>query len=70
MLLASLALVKERIPDFVLIIAGNGDLTSYDPLLATYKDNIALYHYDIPEDEVYLYFEQSAFVVLPYKDAT
>ncbi len=69
-LLASLALVKERIPDFVLIIAGNGDLTSYDPLLATYKDNIALYHYDIPEDEVYLYFEQSAFVVLPYKDAT
>lgn len=69
-LLQSLAQVKKMVPDFVLIIAWNGNLQPYVSLLDTYKDNIHLYHYDIPEDEVYLYFEQSEFVVLPYKDAT
>lgn len=69
-LLESLAFVKKEVPDFVLVIAGNGDITPYVSLLDQYKHNIRLYHFDIPEEEVYSYFEQSEFVVLPYKDAT
>jgi hypothetical protein len=29
-----------------------------------------MFHYDIPDEEVYKYFEMSEFVVLPYKNAT
>lgn len=69
-LLESLEFVKKEFPDFVLVIAGNGDIKPYASLLDQYKHNIRLYHFDIPEEEVYTYFEQSEFVVLPYKDAT
>lgn len=69
-LLESLAFVKKKIPDFVLVIAGNWDIKSYVSLLDQHKENIHFYHYDIPDEEVYSYFEQSEFVVLPYKDAT
>lgn len=69
-LLESLAFVKKEITDFMLVIAWNGDITPYASLLKQYKNNISLYHFDIPEEDVYIYFEQSEFVVLPYKDAT
>lgn len=69
-LLESLDKVRREIPDFKLIIAWNWDIKKYEKLLNKFKDNIEMYHCDIPDEEVYKYFEMSEFVVLPYKNAT
>lgn len=70
LLLESLEFVKKYYPDFSLIIAGEGDISPYQDMLKKYNSNILLYNWDIPDEEVYQYFERSQFVVLPYKDAT
>ena len=69
-LLESLDKVKKEIPDFKLIIAWNWDISKHEKLLNKYIDNFEMFHYDIPDEEVYKYFEMSEFVVLPYKNAT
>ncbi len=69
-LLESLKFIKEQISNFKLIIAGWWDLTQYNDLINSNREGIEVYNYNIPEEEVYKYFEQSEFVVLPYKDAT
>ncbi len=69
-LLESLDKVKKEIPDFKLIIAWNWDISKHEKLLNKYIDNIEMFHYDIPDEEVHKYFEMSEFVVLPYKNAT
>lgn len=69
-LLASLDKVKNQFPKFKLIIAWNWNIRKYESLLNKFKDNIAMFHYDIPDEEVYKYFEMSEFVILPYKNAT
>lgn len=69
-LLESLKIVKEKVPDFNLIIAGPWKLDKYKELLSKYKNNISIYNYNIEPEDTYKFFEISEFVVLPYKDAT
>lgn len=69
-LLESLNIVKESIPDFKLIIAWPGSMKKYEKLLKKYENNIEIYNFNIEPEEAYKYFEISEFVVLPYKDAT
>jgi len=38
--------------------------------LDKYSQNIILYNQNLPDEEIYRYFEMAEFVVLPYKDAT
>ena len=69
-LLQSLEFVRKEIPAFKLIIAWSWDTNSYKSLLDKYSQNIILYNQNIPDEEIYRYFEMAEFVVLPYKDAT
>jgi glycosyltransferase involved in cell wall biosynthesis len=70
LLLDSLFIVKEKVPDFKLIIAWPGDLAKYQENIERLKDNLEIFNYNIEPEEVYIYFEKSEFVVLPYRDAT
>lgn len=69
-LLSSLEIVKNKFPDFRLIIAWPWDVSKYDLLLEKYKSNIEVYNNNIEPEEAYKNFEISEFVVLPYKEAT
>ena len=69
-LLESVNKVKKTIRSFKLMVVGFWDLTKYEKLINENKEYIELYNFDIPDEEVYKYFEKAEFVVLPYKDAT
>jgi glycosyltransferase involved in cell wall biosynthesis len=69
-LLMAMKQIVEKFPNIKLIIAGNGDISNYSQLLAELKDNIELHIKIIPENEVYSYFKNIDFVVLPYIEAT
>ena len=69
-LLDSLIIVKERFPDFKLIISWPWELAKYEKLLNKFKNNIEIFNFNIEPEDAYKYFEISEFVVLPYKDAT
>lgn len=69
-LLLSLEYVINKIPDCHLIIAGPWDISQYKVLFKKYKNNLSVFHSEIPAEEAYKYFEVSEFVVLPYYDAT
>lgn len=69
-LLESLELVKKEIKNFKLMVVWSWDISKYQKLMDANKEYIELYNYDIPDNEVYKYFEMAEFVVLPYKDAT
>ncbi len=66
-LLDALLLVKE---DYKLLIAGDGDLTPYKEQLKKLEGKVEIHNEFIPDDKIAPYFEQSAFIVLPYIDAT
>jgi len=70
LLLESLFIVKEKNPNFKLIIAWPGNLTKYSKNIEKLKDNLEIYNYNIEPEEAYRYFEKSEFVVLPYLDAS
>lgn len=69
-LLESLDIVKDKVPDFKLIIAWPGNLDKYQLLLDKYQNNIEIFNFNVEPEDAYKYFEISEFVVLPYKDAT
>jgi glycosyltransferase involved in cell wall biosynthesis len=69
-LLTAMKQIVGKFPNIKLIIAGNGDISNYSQLIADIKDNIELYIKPIPEDEVYSYFKNIDFVVLPYIEAS
>jgi glycosyltransferase involved in cell wall biosynthesis len=62
--------IVEKFPHIKLVVAGNGDISGYSQLITDIKDNIELYIKSIPKDEIFLYFKNSDFVVLPYIEAT
>ncbi len=70
LLLNSLFIVKEKIPDFKLIIAWPGDLSKYREYIEKLKDNLEIFNYNIEPEEAYKFFEKSGFLILPYHDAT
>ena len=63
-------LVKAKIPDLKIIIAGEGeDFSPYDKMIVN-REIYDIRNYRIPEDEVSFLFEKSTIVVLPYVEAT
>jgi alpha-maltose-1-phosphate synthase len=66
-LLDALIELKE---DFKLVIAGDGDLTPYNHQLEKLKGKVEIYNKFIDDDSIAPFFERSAFVVLPYIEAT
>ena len=69
-LLESLKYIKKSIKDFTLIIAWGWNIEKYRSLLKEHKNYIEVYNNDIPDEDVYKYFDRVEFVVLPYRDAT
>lgn len=69
-LLDALILLKKEIADFKLIIAGEGDISSYSKSLSKLKGNVEANNKFISDDDLSKYFERSSFVVLPYHEAT
>ena len=69
-LLESLEVVKNKVPNFTLIIAWSWSLNEYKELLDYYWENIQIYNQSISDAEIRRYFGMSEFVVLPYRDAT
>lgn len=59
----------EEIPDIKLLIAGEGDISPYLPLMK-HPERYEVTNRYIPEREVPEFFERSHIVVLPYRSAT
>lgn len=69
-LLDSLGDVFNKKPDCKLVIAGRGNISEYETLIATYKDHLEIHNEWIADDELPLYFQGVDFLVAPYTDAT
>lgn len=70
-LLKAMKIICESCPEYKLVIAGNGDLSEYLPLISKLGLNhVEIHNYYIPDDEVYKFFESSKIVVLPYIEAS
>lgn len=69
-LLRSFPLIKKKVPEAKLIIAGSGNLKQYGKLLRDCSDDIQIVNRWIPEEDVASFFEQARLVVLPYTEAT
>jgi glycosyltransferase involved in cell wall biosynthesis len=61
--------IIARFPNVKIIIAGQGDFSSYQKLIKT-PENFEIYNYYIPDDQVAHLFERAAVIVLPYTDAS
>ena len=68
-LLQAFPLIKAKIPNARLMIAGEGDIQPYKPLMADIED-IVVYNRWIADEEVADFFEQADLVVIPYIDAS
>lgn len=60
----------EAAPDYTIVIVGGGDATENLPLIEKYKDFIKLENRRIADEEVAGFFQASAFVVMPYLEAS
>ncbi len=70
-LLNSIKYIKKDIPNIKIIIAGEGDFSSYNKLItADNKDNIELHNEYIPDEKVSELFQRASIIVLPYDEAT
>ena len=65
-LLKAFYLVKEKIPNAKLIIAGRGSLSNYHNLLFELSKNIKIDNQFISPEKAAEYFQRSKMVVLPY----
>lgn len=61
-------LIKEKIPDVKIVIAGEGDFTSYQKLIR--DNNFEILNKFIPDEEVAMLFLKSKIIVLPYTEAS
>ena len=68
-LLRAAVLVSEACPKVKFLIAGQGDLRPYGPLLGE-SINLEIHNRYIPEEEVADFFRQASIVVLPYIEAS
>jgi len=68
-LLEAYPLMKKQIPNLRLMIVGEGDLSSYIPLLASLSD-VTVVNRWIADSEVATYFLQANVLVAPYVDAS
>ncbi|MFA5797269.1 MAG: glycosyltransferase [Candidatus Woesearchaeota archaeon] len=56
--------------NFKLVIAGDGDLKPYEDQLKKLNRLVEIHQEYIPDEKVAEYFNRSAFIVMPYTDAT
>jgi glycosyltransferase involved in cell wall biosynthesis len=69
-LLDAMKIIVKKMPDIKLVIAGDGDVSEYKNNLDLLKDNIELFNYWIPNEDVKKYFNEIDILVLPYTEAT
>jgi len=69
-LLDALIKIKSKGTKFKLIIAGEGDLSSYKNQIQKLNGNLEIHQGYIPDKKVSEYFDRASFVVMPYTDAT
>lgn len=62
--------IRHKYPNVKLLIAGSGNLTPYESLLESMKDDVILYNKWISDEEVEKIISYVDFLVLPYKDAS
>lgn len=68
-LIKAVPLIAKWIPDIKVIIAGEGDLSSYQPLIeACDKSMFEIYNEFVPDDLVASLFQRSTLAVLPYTE--
>ena len=64
-------LIKKKIPQVKLTIAGEGDLAPYEEYMTEdIKDNIVIVNRYLDEKEVAPFFQKASIVVIPYHEAS
>jgi glycosyltransferase involved in cell wall biosynthesis len=67
-LVKAVSIVRERIPDVTLVIAGNGRLGSRSrTIIDRYPENFEVHDYFIPNETVGEFFSRAALVAVPYR---
>lgn len=70
-LLRAMKIINEHYPHQKLVIAGDGNLDQYLPLISQLNEqNVEIHNYYIPDEDVYKFFETASVVVLPYIEAS
>lgn len=69
-LLRSMQIIIKKYSNVQLVIAGDGDITSYKGLMDKYKENLDLHIGWINDNQVNKFFKNIDFVVLPYTHAS
>lgn len=69
-LFKAFARLMERHPEARLIVAGSGDLSQYDGLIACIDSNLELHNRTIPEEEAVKFFERATAVVMCHREVT
>lgn len=68
-LIDAIPIVRRRVPDVTLIIAGDGRLSKRSRrVIDRYEDHFEIHDYFIPNERVGEYFSRAALVALPYRD--
>lgn len=68
-LIEAIPLVRRRIPDVTVIVAGDGRLpTRSKRIVKRYAENVELHNHFVPNDRVGEFFSRAAVVALPYRD--
>lgn len=62
-------LIRKEIPNFKVIIAGEGDFTKYSKFIRNW-DAFEIYNEFIPDNDIPSYFQRVELVVLPYTECT
>jgi glycosyltransferase involved in cell wall biosynthesis len=69
-LLDAMKLVVKNNPDMKLVIAGDGDMSSYRNDIELLKENLEIHNTWIPNDSVKHYFKNIDLTIVPYIEAT
>lgn len=71
-LLQAVPIIRERLPSFRLVIAGEGDVRPYERLLnaAPLRGGVELVNRFVPDSEMADLFANCSLVILPYLEAT
>lgn len=68
-LLEAFSLIQKEIPGIKLIIAGQGDLMSYNKLIKKLS-GVKVLNYFVPDSRVAEFFQKAKAVIMPYVEAT
>ena len=70
-LIHALPIIKKEIRNVLVVVAGFGKISQYLPLIRKEdRKNIRFLNYYIPDEEIPLLFQNAAFVILPYTEAS